>query len=120
MRDAMTATHTPTPWRNPPLSVTVRGPDNCKICDCHLVGATLNSTRGDEANAAHIVRCVNAHDRLVAALRDATAYVELFTGDGVREQPSADVRFPNGDFDAEKIAANARAVLAEIDSQPKE
>ena len=51
---------------------------------------------------------------LVAALRDALAFVELSTGRGVRKQPRAEVRLENGDFDAEAIAENARDALSKV------
>lgn len=51
------------------------------------------------------------------ALEAAAAYVELFTGHGVRKQPPAWARLPGGGFDAEAIAANARAVLAAIEEE---
>jgi hypothetical protein len=47
-------THSPTPWRTD--GEELRGPDD------HFIGNT-----GRE-NTAHIVKCVNNHDALVAAL----------------------------------------------------
>lgn len=73
--------HTKTPWkaynnvgenmRSYSQSSGVIGIENNikrLICGC------FNDIGGDEvaaANAAHIVRCVNAHDALVSALKDA-------------------------------------------------
>jgi hypothetical protein len=69
----MSTNHTPGPWR-------VTDADGCT--DGDDIKATILADSGRlichidrdyrapaEANAAHIVRCVNAHDELVAALR---------------------------------------------------
>jgi hypothetical protein len=60
-------THSPTPWRTD--GEELRGPDD------HFIGNTgreddkLGIMKEDDlANAAHIVKCVNNHDALVAAL----------------------------------------------------
>jgi hypothetical protein len=60
------STHTPTPWttHRHAEGVDLIGPD---------LGFTIGEIFADpaanaEANAAHIVKCVNAHDELVAAL----------------------------------------------------
>jgi len=58
----MTRTHTPTPWR-------IRDCGNTEIIGAN--GRTVETLPGASYNAAHIVRCVNAHDELVAALRKA-------------------------------------------------
>lgn len=63
------------------------------------------------ANAALIA----AAPELADALRAAAAYVELFTGNGVRQQPPAWALKSDGEFDAEVIAARAREILAKID-----
>lgn len=56
--------HTPTPWR-------VDGADIVSPSECAVVATVQWCGEGrdgeSEANAAHIVRCVNAHDELVAA-----------------------------------------------------
>jgi hypothetical protein len=71
--------HTPTPWRTAEgaVSILVDLPDHApqvtqKITD---VNGTL-SAKERIANAAFIVRAVNAHDDLVAALRDAIELIE--------------------------------------------
>ena len=46
------------------------------------------------------------------ALEATTAYVELFTKDGVRKQPPAWAVNLAGDFDAQVMADRARSVLA--------
>lgn len=47
---------------------------------------------------------------VVDALRAAVAFVELYTGNGVQDQPPEWA----ADFDADKIAKHCRAVLAQI------
>lgn len=71
--------HTPTPWADPrfdgaPGSIwTTDGSKQIASCDwrdaegnntCAELADSMDERR---ANAAHIVRCVNAHDALVAA-----------------------------------------------------
>lgn len=66
----MTTKHTPPPWQINPFN-------SSQICDRDVSGRgcmTLASMRGGtkverQANAAVIVRAVNAHDDLVAALQ---------------------------------------------------
>nr|WP_314709530.1 hypothetical protein [uncultured Comamonas sp.] len=50
------------------------------------------------------------------ALEATTAYVELFTKDGVRKQPPAWAIGHDGDFDAQVMADRARSVLAKPSS----
>jgi hypothetical protein len=60
----MTTNHTPTPWENQD-GISIFSADDHEIANTsrrHLSNAEAC------ANAAHIVRCVNAHDELVAAL----------------------------------------------------
>lgn len=52
------------------------------------------------------------------ALQAAAAYVELFTPNGVHQQPPSWAIKPDGDFDAEVIAERARAALAEPEQNP--
>jgi hypothetical protein len=62
-----TTTHTPTPWYTE-LDRSIRADDG----DGHvalLAGSDFNVAT-EEANAAFIVRACNAHDALVAALRE--------------------------------------------------
>lgn len=65
--------HTPTPWTTGKGTVTIRANtdgDKAFIATTRTHGGYHQ--RDDDtcaANAAHIVRCVNAHDALVAALR---------------------------------------------------
>ena len=68
----MTA-HTPTPWRVGDAGHTVFGPPNGTPSP-----AVITTTRGlHPANSAHIVRCVNAHDDLVAALTFITRCAKM-------------------------------------------
>lgn len=68
--------HTPTPWQSlgdviyPDPRLTGKKEGNDWIADCR-------TARGAN-DGEHIVRCVNAHDELVAALRSATASLEQF------------------------------------------
>ncbi len=65
--------HTPTPWRFEPDTKTIRSvPANYWL-------ATLDSWDGaidNNANAAFMIRAVNAHAELVAALQTALPRVE--------------------------------------------
>lgn len=67
-----------------------------------------------EANAAHIVRCVNSHDALVEALEIALATVELSTRDGAQTQPANWPHNANGDIDYEAFSILGRAALAKV------
>ena len=51
---------------------------------------------------------------LCEMLEATTAYVELYTGNGVQKQPPEKYIKPNGGFDAEAIALNARMVLRKV------
>lgn len=90
-----TATHTPTPWAALSSGAIVpeidRSGDYCRDGGVVLARTYMRSTRPSgteqeaqlekEANAAHIVRCVNSHDALVAALED----LARFNGDDEEE-----------------------------------
>jgi hypothetical protein len=68
--------HTPTPWH-------VNKDDPAAIFNSmggyvtRIDGNAVQTRAAIEANAAHIVRCVNAHDELVAALNTAVQCMEL-------------------------------------------
>jgi hypothetical protein len=71
----------------------------------------------DEAAAAHaaVVRARKTHEaapELVDMLRAALAFVELFTGNGAREQPPAWACNAHGETDPERIAKKSRELLA--------
>jgi hypothetical protein len=69
----MSTNHTPTPWRvtttayGRPLIESSDGTEICKLFSYNSEGY---------ATADHIVRCVNAHDELVAALEYALSLLE--------------------------------------------
>lgn len=67
-----TAAHTPTPWAEQEMP----GGCNDRITADDGEGKTIcEFPYGLDANSAHIVRCVNAHDDLVAALQMARARI---------------------------------------------
>lgn len=76
-----------------------------------FIEATPRQNSWDATFAALDVAAGERPAPWVQPLKDAAAYVELFTGNGVQEQPSDEVKLPNGDFSAQLIANNARAVL---------
>lgn len=102
-----TSQHTPTPWHSyekagMPTELLVRwrvgDPQFC------VAGIALSGdSRIDEANAAHIVSCVNAHDALVAALRE------------IAGRPEHEPSDYEGAHERDEIVAIARAALAEVD-----
>jgi hypothetical protein len=88
----ITATHTPTPWRVTDADCCTDG-DDVKATILADSGRLICHIDRDyrapaEANAAHIVRCVNAHDELIAALRYALDCAER--GDVTDMQPVRD------------------------------
>lgn len=54
--------------------------------------------------------------RMREMLEATTAFVELSTGSGARKQPPQRYIKANGDYDAEAIARDARALLAKVPS----
>jgi signal transduction histidine kinase len=85
----MTTKHTPTPW--------ILDEERGKLMDAdgefvtHISLTRYVDERRDpeaEANAAFIVRAVNAHEKLVAALRTAHYYLH-----DMREPPNAGAGF---------------------------
>lgn len=96
--------HTPTPWlvtQSGACETLIRaeGPHGKKIASTFIssYGGTnrdsyIRGIKTNEANAAHIVKCVNAHDELVNALLAAQVVLKLYAaqlfGDGsVDESP---------------------------------
>ena len=83
----METKHTPTPWKaekgRTVMHVTGQHFGVCQISTTGYRGDTPEDKRmyaeRAEANAAFIVRAVNAHDELVAALEDVRAYAADFT-----------------------------------------
>jgi hypothetical protein len=80
----MSAAHTPTPW-----AVDDRGLIHEPFFGGDIFAQVYERNR--EANAAFIVRAVNAHDDLVAALEDARGRLQVYAGfkDSDRVIPSA-------------------------------
>jgi len=75
------AKHTPTPWFVGGVTIWDTS-GRSLIAECpqpEWLGARKLTNR--EANAAHIVKCVNAHDAFVAALRDLLARAEAELAD---------------------------------------
>ncbi len=71
--------HTPTPWRTDEDfdHLSVAGADGAQIADCCILGFKVKRNDAiNRANAAFIVRAVNAHDDLVDALEVAKQFVE--------------------------------------------
>lgn len=106
MNTPKTVPHTPTPWvakenggddTNPAKMFIVDGSGNT-IAACDYA----NDDATSEANAAHIVLCVNSHDRLLESAK------QLFD--------LARIKWGNLDPDANKIFKSAEDVLAA--SQP--
>lgn len=80
--------HTPTPWlvtQSGACETLIRaeGPHGKKIASTFVssYGGTnrdsyIRGIKTNEANAEHIVKCVNAHDELVAALKEAIIVIK--------------------------------------------
>lgn len=67
----MTTSHTPTPWIAKFDEVIGANDRSVAVC-----GVELNENAIDQANAAFIVKAVNAHEALVAALERASNWFE--------------------------------------------
>ena len=61
----MKTKRTPTPWNNDLFPFAVDGKDGILIADCSDIACRNDEVQN--ANAEHIVRCVNSHDELVEA-----------------------------------------------------
>lgn len=63
--------HTPTPWKliNEKTIVGLDHPRQGYVADVNLHRSNDQQEPDGDANAAHIVRCVNSHDALIEALR---------------------------------------------------
>ena len=85
------AAHTPTPWR----ATKINGKRDCLV---NALGGRITYFDDDAVRAMeHAASCVNAHDKLVAALRDLLTYCD------------------KGDPSYAQGRQNARALLAEVD-----
>jgi hypothetical protein len=70
--------HTKTPWHIGIFSeLRISGADGIGIAQLSEISPRRDYNES-VANAAHIVRCVNAHDALVAALEQCLPYVDLY------------------------------------------
>lgn len=61
--------HTPTPWVADENAIN----DNMGF-EIALITSDMRTWEEDDANTAHIVKCVNLHDELVEALEIAETY----------------------------------------------
>jgi hypothetical protein len=106
------APHTPIPWD---FAVA----DNAAYPVCNIFSndgediilRTISSTEEDQANAEHVVKCVNHYDALVAALRDL-----LFSFNAFREEYPNDI-FNEPDTSGFVHAEKAAALLAELEGE---
>lgn len=112
------AEHTPTPWFERACHVYARGPNGANICTMSeprastTVGYTeveIGSRDLEEAheNAAFIVRAVNSHAELIAALNAMTERYVTLAGSG-------DCGF--WDPETEQEVIDARAALAHAEA----
>lgn len=73
----MKLTHTPTPWY-----LTEEREGQIESDKGYIIAQVYQNSKkdyhkGDEANALHIVKCVNSHNELIEALKWALDYIEL-------------------------------------------
>lgn len=68
--------HTKTPWRN--ACFQVYGSDNSRIAHTGMGQLPPSRSSESEANAAFIVKAVNAHDNLVKALERALQQWKMY------------------------------------------
>ncbi len=101
MEGLITMNHTPAPWEIAPAMprcIMPKDKRHRKVADCTSDRST--------ADAAHIVKCVNAHDELVAALRSAEQAI-------VHGIACAQTLYE--DFSVRMESFNARAVQNSLD-----
>lgn len=77
--------HTPTPWSidgynltgvlAKPIFTKDFGKIYPKVCDCSSKSLSIGEQL---ANAKHIVKCVNCHDELLSALKNAKSELEIY------------------------------------------
>jgi hypothetical protein len=96
----MSAQHSPTPWSidsRQKYLVTCGKPhvDRARVASC----ASYDNGSRAEANAAFIVRAVNAHDELVAALRPFASLLRHFDGRASRPTTGPIHSRASGDVD---------------------
>ena len=110
----MSGAHTPTPWM-------VGSAPMGKYAQIQSLGngflkiAAVAPSADRNSNAAHIVKCVNAHDELVAALRNLIGAASIApSGDGGYSTDG--VYGTDGILAIHLAVSDARAVLAKVAS----
>ena len=104
--------HTPTPWKQGWCLLDVTAGSDSKIIGSMLCQSQHPATEAiAHANAEYIVRCVNAHERIVAALRDITNYPRPALSSNDTEADNWITRYEN----YSKAFSTALALLAELD-----
>lgn len=86
----------------------------------HLVfvpGIVKPINAGSAKIAKTIVSALNHHDELLEALRVATEYVALYTGNGARNEFPDWARDAAGQADPEKVVARCRDIIAKVGGQ---
>jgi hypothetical protein len=92
----MSAKHSPLPWKvdGDGVRAMVRADDATIVALRHRLPGDVN-----EANSAFIVRAVNAHDELVAALRPFASLLRHFDGRASRPTTGPIHSWASGDID---------------------
>jgi len=116
--------HTREPWsireeidgRNAGWMTWIMGGDKgVAVCNNQARAATFRASKNEsEANARHIVHCVNYHDRLREALREVTAIL-AWVAHGECRAIQDDPIMPSAQ--AQEVA---RALLAELNNLEKQ
>jgi hypothetical protein len=81
----MSAQHTPAPWFVFSTGHCIGGPKPDRdppTAGIAMFSMGARSTEENLANAAHAVKCVNAHDELIAKLHDAARLIDHLGGSG--------------------------------------
>jgi len=101
-----TGVHTATPWHvAAKCSTMIIGADSTRVADTDLGSGIGMSAAENEANAAFIVRAVNNHNKLVAALK-RIAHYECLNGGTCK---------PTWPYDQQCVYCTARAALTEVE-----
>lgn len=103
----MSAKHSPLPWKCTRECIIDNA--NAPVAECDALAL---SQRMDEANAAFIVRAVNAHDELIAALERIAAFDDVMASNHLAQTGSY------AQFDEPASVEIARAALAKAKVQP--
>jgi hypothetical protein len=110
------AKHTPGTWEAQAYTgharTTILAEDGTAIAETSGFGRPADECAVD---AAHIVRCVNAHDALVAALRECMSCMDSLR-DYAAEGGGRMVGVRDAIRDADKAFDAARAALAKVDA----